>query len=161
MYPLGCRIGCRSCNQRFDILPPMIHEKILNGDVPQGAGLFGNAQKVAIYGAGLASVSVYQECQKKNKLVLYFIDDFKTGEWCSLPILHPDQIPDHNLPDLTIFTCGSPRYAEELLMKMEEWEKTPKTLIFHTKGLSSPGNEYIFNFYYNLYLEKWLPLEKS
>lgn len=159
LFILGHRLGCKFCNQRFDILPFNFYiELLLNKKPPprQIRDIFPKHKTVAIYGAGRGGGVLYDYCKNIGKSILYFIDDYKTGKYCGLDIYSPDQMETRLLPDLTIFAGISLNFSKEVKTKMKNWKKTETLLFTRTDSFreNTPMTMYYINYYHNI----WVPL---
>lgn len=162
IFPLGCRVHCRQCNQRFDLLPFKFYEEMdVKKDFNKKVDVFQSSKKIAIYGAGIAGSNIYEYCINKGKEVFYFIDDFKEGKWCGLEIIKPEDVDKYPIPELTIFACGSMNFLPAIIEKMKAWSKT-KTFLYaqtlSTEALDINNNEAIWTYYSEYYFNHWLPL---
>ncbi len=165
MFPLGCRMGCRVCNQRFDLLPFKFYEYIRTHDFSkENTDIFHDIQTVAIYGAGISGSNAYEYCKSKEKRVLYFIDDFKEGKWCGLDIIKPAEVNEYPRPDLTVFASGSMNYLHQIIEKMENWRAT-KTFLFSQnfplETFEQNESDAMLLYYWEYYFNQWLPLQEE
>jgi hypothetical protein len=79
--------------------------------------LFSESADCAIYGAGGTGEMVLEYCKEFGKEVLYFIDDYKSGEIEGIPVVKASDRSKYKEPDIVIFACGSVHSFMNMLPK--------------------------------------------
>ncbi|MDL1969964.1 MAG: class I SAM-dependent methyltransferase [Candidatus Desulfofervidaceae bacterium] len=90
---------------------------------------FIEAKSLVIYGAGTAGMELYRYLRHKNKEIICFFDDYKTGKIDNIPILKPHQGVNLSEAEIIIFAAGTPTTFHHLQKKTQQFNG--KTTFFY------------------------------